>query len=1065
MPKKKTLARSAPPPLRLYLFGPLRIEKEGEAINLGRRKVEALLAYLVLYPQAHPREHLATLFWGDSTDQQARASLRTHMMVLRKQFGDILVSDRVTCRLNSEYSLWVDTRELEKGSKDNPPTQLELYRGELLEGVDDEWIAPLRRRYRDLYIDAMLRSIQDLRSASEYEQAVQHAQAVLIQDPGNERAYQHLMFCYMALGNRSAALDAYAECVRVLQETLHVAPARETQALAEWLKQSRVERTVQVAPITNLPIPLSPFVGRAREMAAIKNLIAHGRQVTLIGPGGSGKTRLSIQVATDLIDRFSGGVWWVELAVLADPTLVPQAVAHVLGVQEKPNQPLVDAIASRIGSQKLLLILDNCEHLLAEAARLMEQLLDACPNLRVLATSREALNNASEILWQAPPLSLPDQKTTLLTDLLLSFEAIRLFVERARAVKPQFALTEQNALAVTHICQRLDGIPLAIELAAARINVLTPEQIAARLDDRFNLLTQGSRTALPRQQTLRALIDWSYDLLTPPERLLLQRLSAFRGGRNLPAIEAVCGGEGIEPSQVLELVSHLVNKSLLVTEEKQGELRYGFLDTIKAYARERLKQSGEKDRIRAKHLDYFLELAEQANSQLTGPNQIHWLDRLEIEHNNLRKAFDYGRRYGHTDQAMRLGIALAEFWDVRGYLTEGTATLQRALDAAPPPAAAHSRSYRLCYAALLERFGRLIYQQGDYGAATKQIEQSVELFRELGDDKGYGAALNSLGIVARLQGNYEASRRLLQESLALNRKLGDRYQIAVALEAQGLLDYMQGNYAAARELYQQGLELFRELGHKRKIAIALTNLGSVAQQQGEYDQARALYSQALEIQRATLDRWGMAALLTNMGNVAHSQGDYAAARALHQEGLGVMRELGNKRGMAILLGNLANACYAQGDLDTAWNGHQESLKLRREMGDKRGISLELGNLADIARVRGEDVLALRLYSEALALLCELNDWRTAINSLVGVASIATRQGRFERAAAIAGLVDARAAQMKTPLDKLEAGLQARVVETVRAQLDPVTCAARWQEGAGMTFEQAVGLVDEFRQSL
>ncbi|HEX7587821.1 MAG TPA: BTAD domain-containing putative transcriptional regulator, partial [Anaerolineae bacterium] len=468
--------------LRLYLLGSFRVERNSQPIHLPRRKVEALLAYLVLYPQTHSREKLASLFWGDFADRQAFKSLRTALPILRRELGDrLLLVDRESVQLNPAFPLWLDVREFEKqaatflsDTSANPASvNLQLYAGELFADFYDDWILPERERLHRLYLETLARLIQQYRAQSEYERAIEFAQKALAIDRADERVHQHLMFCYVALGNRSAAREQYDQCVRALREELDVEPAPETTALANWIKQTPGENSSDAARLTNLPIPLSSFIGRKREMAEIKQLLATTHCVTFTGAGGSGKTRLAIQVATDLVDTFKDGVWWVELAALTDGARVAQATAIALGVRESPNETIDETLCNFLRSRQLLLVLDNCEHLIAACSQLVSRLLSACPHLQVLATSREAMGVAGEVSWHVPTLSLPDPLKSSLVDLMMEYESVRLFVERATAVNRDFSLTDENVVAVAQVCRRLDGMPLAIELAAARVMSLS----------------------------------------------------------------------------------------------------------------------------------------------------------------------------------------------------------------------------------------------------------------------------------------------------------------------------------------------------------------------------------------------------------------------------------------------------------------------------------------------------------------------------------------------------------------------------------------------------------------
>jgi predicted ATPase/class 3 adenylate cyclase len=479
----------------------------------------------------------------------------------------------------------------------------------------------------------------------------------------------------------------------------------------------------------NLPLQLTSFVGREREQAEVRRLLTTARLVTLTGTGGCGKTRLALQVGAELADAFADGVWFVDLAPLADPALVPQTVAAVLGVHEVAGRPLLQTVADHLRGRELLLILDNCEHLLDACAQLADALLRACPRLRILATSRELLGVAGESAWRVPSLTLPDARQPPAAASLTQYEAVRLFIERAVAALPTFAVTNQNAPAVAQLCWRLDGIPLAIELAAARVRMLTVEQIAARLDDRFRLLTGGSRTALRRQQTLQAAIDWSYQLLSEEERLLLQRLAVFAGGWTLEAAEAVGVGASIEGADVLDLLGALVDKSLVVAEGQGAHERYRLLETIRQYAGEKLLEAGEVGPIRDQHRDWYVGLAARAEPELTGPGEEEWLGRLEVEHDNLRAALAWSLE-GDPGVGLRLAASLGGFWARHGHLVEGRRWLEAFLTRAPAPDDPEEQRVR---ARALRRAGILASDQQDRAAARTFLAESLILFRALGD--------------------------------------------------------------------------------------------------------------------------------------------------------------------------------------------------------------------------------------------------------------------------------------------------------------------------------------------
>jgi predicted ATPase/class 3 adenylate cyclase len=623
----------------------------------------------------------------------------------------------------------------------------------------------------------------------------------------------------------------------------------------------------------NLPRQLTGFIGREREMAEVKRLLTTTCLLTLTGTGGSGKTRLALQVAADVLEGYRDGVWLAELAALSNPALVPQTVAAALGVREVPGQPMLETLLHYLQRKKLLLVLDNCEHLVAACAQLAGELLRTCPNLRILATSREALNIQGEIAWPVPSLSLPDRRQIPSLEHLAQFEAVRLFVERAAAAKPTFALTPENVAPVAAVVQRLDGIPLAIELAAARVPAMSVDQIAARLDDRFRLLTRGSRASLPRQQTLRAALDWSHQLLTEREQRLLRRFAVFAGGWTLEAAEAVCGGDGIEEFDVLDLLTQLVFKSLVVTDEQNGEVRYRFLETVRQYGLEKLEQFGETEAIRKRHRDWYLGLAERAEPELLGVKQAAWFDQLEAEHDNLRAALKSFLESGEPEAGMRLAGSVWRFWYVRGYIGEGRGWLEAALSgrsAVPAPFVAKA----------LMAAGGLAFVQGDYTQGRRFYEDSLAMWRELGDRRQIAYLLSNLGFLTSSQGDQAAARTLLEESLAIRREIADTGGAATSLNNLGLVLYRIGDFAGARALFNEALVIWREVGDKQHIAMALANLGLVSREQGDYPLSRSFYEECVGIRRALGDKQGIAYTLEGFAGLAVAQGQGKRAARL-----------------------------------------------------------------------------------------------------------------------------------------------------------------------------------------
>jgi predicted ATPase/DNA-binding CsgD family transcriptional regulator len=626
-------------------------------------------------------------------------------------------------------------------------------------------------------------------------------------------------------------------------------------------------------PPNNLPVELSSFVGRGKELSEVERLLKDNRLLTLTGPGGCGKTRLALAAAEELLGGFEDGVWLVELASLADPSLVQGAVASALGVRELPGHPPAETLSDYLRTKGLLLVLDNCEHLVEACAVLAETLLRTCPNLRILATSREAFGIAGETRLDVPPLSLPDPRRLPNAEDVARYEAAKLFVDRATSVKPNFALTGRNAAAVAQICYRLDGIPLAIELAAARVKVLSVGQIAARLDDRFALLTDGGRTALARQRTLEAAMDWSHELLARGERALLRRLSVFAGGFTLEAAEAVCGGgsgEGLEQGEVLDLISRLVDKSVVLVVEQSGEARYRFLETIRQYGMEKLERSGEAEEIRHRHAGFMLALAEEAGPELKGPRQGEWLGRLETEHDNLRAAMRWLLEEGDVEAAARLVWALWLFWFHRGHQDEGHNWIEEVLtkgDALPTVLRA-----RVLYAD-----GAMSWGLRENSDTIRLLEESRALFRRAGDRHGEALALAATGVPTLQQGDVERATAILEEGIELLREAGDKWETSFMLAHLGMIYSDRDESARAAGYFEEALALSREVGHKFASSVSLHNLAGAALGRGDHERAARLYAEGLALAVELSDKANIAYCLEGLARVTGVRGDLERA--------------------------------------------------------------------------------------------------------------------------------------------------------------------------------------------
>jgi non-specific serine/threonine protein kinase len=662
-------------------------------------------------------------------------------------------------------------------------------------------------------------------------------------------------------------------------------------------------------PGNNLPVPLTSFVGRAKEIAEVRKLLAETRLLTLTGSGGCGKTRLALKVAMDVLDAFPNGVWFIDLSPLSDPALVPQAIASVFDLRQVSDTPITILLHNFLRDKNLLLILDNCEHLTQASAGLADSLLQTCPALEILATSREVLNVSGETLYRIPSLPLADPEPLPSLDTLAQTDAIRLFVERVRSVRTDFSLTDQNAPSVAQICARLDGMPLAIELAAARVKMLSVEQIAERLDDRFRLLTTGSRTAPSRQQTLRATMDWSYALLSVQEQRLLNRLSVFAGGWSLEAAEAVSGEKNHLSESTLDLLSHLADKSLVIVEERDGASRYRMLETIRQYALEKLAEADEVEWTRNRHLDFFLHLAEEARPNLNGPDPLKWLRRLDVEHDNLRFAVRTAQEHKATAKGLRLVSALGKFWQARGFLSEGRALAALFL----APSDGMDSSTKLIRIQVLIQTGWFAVLQNDYAMGDSLLNESIALCQELGDETGVAQALVFLGFVAFNQGNTTLAHSRIDKAVALLTPQGDKRTLASAFNFLGMVFREEGDYGAARALMEEALGLRRALEEKGAIASSLNDLGATAFAQGD-PSAESLLETSLEMRRELEDRFGIPRCLHDLGAVALGGDDLAHAYTRFSEALADFRDQGDKRNAIKCLEGLAGVAAAAGQI-------------------------------------------------------------------------------------------------------------------------------------------------------
>jgi predicted ATPase/DNA-binding NarL/FixJ family response regulator len=665
----------------------------------------------------------------------------------------------------------------------------------------------------------------------------------------------------------------------------------------------------------NLPAQPTRLIGREHDVAAVRQVVldAEGRLVTLTGAGGCGKTRLALQVAAELTEAFRDGVRLIELAPLVDPSLVAQIVATAVGVQERPGRPILDTLVASLRQRDLLLVLDNCEHLVEACGDLANAVLSGCPSVRLLATSREPLRVRSEITWRVPSLAIPDLQQDQHFDELARSPAVRLFVERAQAVQRDFELTIQNALAVAQVCAQLEGLPLAIELAAVRVRALGVEQLRERLGDSFRLLVGGSRTAPTRQRTLKATLDWSHNLLTESEQVVFRRLAVFAGGWSLEAAEAVCRGGPVADGDVLEVLTQLVDKSLVVMAERDGRARYRFLEPVRQYALARLEESGDQVDGGRQHASFFLSFSEQweTDANVGGPRRQAAHAALRQEQDNVRAALRWCVDNAESDMGIRLGKAHTHFWLFQSRYHEGRRWLEQVLAL---PGAAESTAAR---AAVLIVAGTFASRLGDYAAARPLYEEALPIARRAGNPWLLFSTLVDVAWDAEARGDYAAAQPLLDEALVTTRAAGERVSEAMALGRLGWLACQQSDYALARARCEEGLAVARAAGDSHNVSVVLNMLGYAVLMQGDVVTARSVLEESLAMRRQEGERYGTAWVLDGLGLVATDDGCYEEAWALFAESLRLRHQLGDLVGTAESLESMGGLAAIQAQPERA----------------------------------------------------------------------------------------------------------------------------------------------------
>jgi predicted ATPase/DNA-binding SARP family transcriptional activator len=1005
--------------VQIRLFGAFAVRVGDEPVPEGAwrlRKAKSLVKLLALAPERRVhRERAMELLWPERAPDAAANNFHQALYVARRALEAAgadasavlpLRDDMLVLYPGGRVQVDVDAFEAAAalaratGELSDYHAALSLHGGELLpEDRYEEWAAARREALTEAHLGLLVELSARLADDGDPGAAIEALEQVLVIDALHEAAHRALMRLFAATGRRQQALAQYHRLRDALRRDLEAEPdpqtARLYQALlrgeagsdpAEQEPREQTARAPRGRPAErarhNLPLALTSFIGRDRELQEVARLLDRNRLLTLTGAGGAGKTRLALEAATARVSRCPDGVWLVELAGLGDPALVPAATASALGLTLPSQRPALEGLSAQLAQWRTLVILDNCEHLVAACAVLAEHLLGACPGLRILATSREPLRAPGEVTWRVPSLALPDPERSVRPAELASYEAIRLFCERASDVASSFALSDDNAAAVAAVCSRLDGMPLALELAAARVGALSPAQIAERLGDSLAVLTAGNRSALDRQQTLRATLNWSHALLTGAEHALFRRLAVFAGSFTLEGTEEVAAGEGVDAREVADLLGRLVDKSLVVADEDRDGYRYRLLEPMRQYARERLAEAGEAATLDARHLAFYLELARAADPEAAGPQVA--LDGLEADHDNLRAALAWALRH-EPQQALRLAVHMWPMWMAGSHFLEGSRWLEAALAAAPAPTEVRAEALRAA-CGLEIRLGRT-------GGLSELGAERVAIFRALGDRRAVAHALDELGVYEYMVSRYDRAELLYAESRALAEELDDRNVAAAVMHSRGVLAHCRGDFAGASEALLDSLTRLRELSaDDREQFFRLHTVGLFVAGEGPGGAPRMYFEETVQFFRR-VDAWrAIGYVLAALGDVARAQGLGEPARARLAESLAHFREAHDPMGTAFALNRLGNLAGAIGEHELGREWLEEALALRRELGDRRGVGMTLGNLGVHAARAGDLERGRSVIGEALALFEATDDAPGQMGMRLNLGNLAAEAG-------------------------------------------------------------------------
>ncbi len=828
-----------------------------------------------------------------------------------------------------------------------------------------------------------------------------------------------------------------------------IQPIRLYQVISPGLREEFPSLKTLDARPNNFPVQLTSFIGREKELEEIKSGLMNSRLLTLIGTGGSGKTRLAMQAGADLIDEYSNGVIIVELAAVSDRSLVAQTMLNSIGSKEIPGKNIEESLTEYLKDKELLIILDNCEHLISECAKLSELILSKCPEIKILSTSRESLNCSGEKILRTPSLTLPDINKKNNPEQLMQFEAIRLFTERALSVNPDFRVNNENTFYLVQICCRLDGIPLAIELAAVRRKLLTLNKIYERLNNRFKLLTGGNRTSLQRQQTLKAMIDWSYDLLSENEKTLWGRLSVFSGGWTLEAAEEICSDDKIQKHDILDLLSSLTEKSVIIYDSEKD--RYRILETIKQYGEEKLMEINERERFFLNHLKYYKDFAIDSGPKVELSEAEKWLEILENEHSNFQTAIQYSAKSGNSETGGHIAFALGRFWLIRGHYATGKLLIENILDNADG-ISLKLKSWLICSQ------GNLTILQGEFEEARSFLNKSLSLSRENDDKVVMAFSQIGLGSISFFQGDNQKAYEYYSESLINNRSADDRRGIAMSLNNLGMVSVIRNEIEKAKAYFEESLSIYREIGYKTQTANPLHNLGLIADNQGDYETAEKYYGESLLINKEKGDRRGMANTILNLGLVAYNRNNLENAKNLFEQCGELYEQLGDKLGKAFYKYGLGIVYDSYGNFEEGMKYLEESLAIRTEIGDITGMVNSLNRLGLLSlksdkRDQSKEFLKQSILENEKA----GDEWSSAVSVII-YAGIYCLDKKYDLAAKLTGACESN---LKSTDRVLETGVEIfkqNILAEINENMNREEFLKQYEEGKKLSLNEALSVI-------